>query len=317
MNLKKKPMGKIGGMDVDITLSFSSVIARCKVNICNTLFHVFFFKATSFSCLALLLNFVNNPSISLEHVTLFFNKSHIFYQQFFTFSVNHNTPTPVREPVSKPFRLRSGRFPDLMTCPSIWTFLQATIRDLKQQHWHAISPNLNNSQTKAIKSLKKRSDIVIKQSDKGGNIVLMTHSQYQSMCLTILNNRNCYRSIPQSLVSTFTSELRFDHGQIPFLELSIIKQPDGTLGNDLYRKPTAGNTLLHATSAHPKPLNKFGPFREPDCHSLRPFNRLSSSEFTPDFRFVFILMKLNNNNIPRGIFSHTWGFFYPMNPVNF
>lgn len=54
---------------------------------------MFFFISflSSFSCLALLLNFVNNPSISLEHVTLFFNKSHIFYQQFFTFSVNHVT----------------------------------------------------------------------------------------------------------------------------------------------------------------------------------------------------------------------------------
>lgn len=55
---------------------------------------------------------------------------------------------------------------------------------------------------------------------------------------------------------------KFDHGQIPFLELSIIKQPDGTLGNDLYRKPTAGNTLLHATSAHPKPLVCSIPFAQ-------------------------------------------------------
>lgn len=95
-----------------------------------------------------------------------------------------------------------------MTCPAIWVFLQTTIRDLKKQHWHGFSSNLDHSQTKALKSLQKCSDVVIKQSDKGGNIVLMTHNQYQSMCLTILNNRNWYCPISQSLVSSFAQELR-------------------------------------------------------------------------------------------------------------
>lgn len=40
--------------------------------------------------------------------------------------------TPTRGPVSKPFRLRSCKFLDLITCPAIWAFVQATIRDLKQ-----------------------------------------------------------------------------------------------------------------------------------------------------------------------------------------
>lgn len=42
--------------------------------------------------------------------------------------------------------------------------------------------------------------------------------------------------------------LQFDDDQIRFLDLVIIKQPEGTLSTDLYRKPTGGNTLLYATT---------------------------------------------------------------------
>lgn len=55
---------------------------------------------------------------------------------------------------------------------------------------------------------------------------------------------------------------KIDTKQISFLDLNIIKQPDGTLGTDLYRKPTAGNTLLFATSAHPTPLVRSIPYAQ-------------------------------------------------------
>lgn len=53
----------------------------------------------------------------------------------------------------------------------------------------------------------------------------------------------------------------FDNTQIPFLDLLIVKNPDGTLGTDLYRKSTAGDTLLH-TSAYPKPLVRSNPYAQ-------------------------------------------------------
>lgn len=55
---------------------------------------------------------------------------------------------------------------------------------------------------------------------------------------------------------------QFDKDQIPFLDLVIVKQLDGTLSTNLYRKPTAGNTLLYATSAHPKLLVRSNPFAQ-------------------------------------------------------
>lgn len=53
-----------------------------------------------------------------------------------------------------------------------------------------------------------------------------------------------------------------DDRQISFLDLMIIKQPDGTIGTDLYCKPTASNTLLHASSAHPRPLVRSIPYMQ-------------------------------------------------------
>ena len=116
-------------------------------------------------------------------------------------------PPSIRSP-RKLFRLPSRRFPDLMTCPSIWSFVQATIRDLKRQEWQKITPNLTNNQMKALKTLQKNPEIVIKQSDKGGNIVLMTHSFYQDMCLSILNNHHWYCRISSTLISSFSDELK-------------------------------------------------------------------------------------------------------------
>lgn len=54
----------------------------------------------------------------------------------------------------------------------------------------------------------------------------------------------------------------FDNVQIPFLDLYIFKQPDGKLNTNLYRKPTAGITLLHASSAHPSPLVRSIPYTQ-------------------------------------------------------
>lgn len=55
---------------------------------------------------------------------------------------------------TRQFQLLSRRFPNLMTCPAVWAFLHAAIRDLKQQHWHNIPSNLTPNQTKALKPYK-------------------------------------------------------------------------------------------------------------------------------------------------------------------
>ena len=51
---------------------------------------------------------------------------------------------------SKKFKPTSRKFPDLMTCPAIWAFLQQTIKDLKRSRWQSFHPNLTSNQQKAL-----------------------------------------------------------------------------------------------------------------------------------------------------------------------
>lgn len=51
---------------------------------------------------------------------------------------------------------------------------------------------------------------------------------------------------------SFTMEC--SQSSINFLDLMIYVDQESTLHSSLYRKASAGNTLLHASSAHPQPL---------------------------------------------------------------
>lgn len=63
-----------------------------------------------------------------------------------------------------------------------------------------------------------------------------------------------------------TFNLRFtmecSQSQIHFLDLVIGLQPNGQIYTALYRKPSSGNTILHAQSAHPEPLLRSIPFSQ-------------------------------------------------------
>lgn len=50
--------------------------------------------------------------------------------------------------------------------------------------------------------------------------------------------------------------------EITFLDVSIQKQINGRLCSEFYCKPTASNSLLHASSYHPKPLMASIPYSQ-------------------------------------------------------
>lgn len=61
---------------------------------------------------------------------------------------------------------------------------------------------------------------------------------------------NCMQQNTLNLKFTFT----YSETSVTFLDTIITKNADGSLSSGFFRKPTAGNTILHASSAHPRPL---------------------------------------------------------------
>lgn len=58
-----------------------------------------------------------------------------------------------------------------------------------------------------LRNLEKDPTIVIKPVDKGGNLVIMDHTQYLSMCLTLLSDRDAYKILDRDLTDTYCTEL--------------------------------------------------------------------------------------------------------------
>ncbi|XP_040196442.1 uncharacterized protein LOC120929219 [Rana temporaria] len=65
-------------------------------------------------------------------------------------------------------------------------------------------------------------------------------------------------------INKFNLFFTMSHNQseINFLDISIRKNPDGKINSTLFRKETAGNTILHAGSFHPEPLKRSIPFSQ-------------------------------------------------------
>lgn len=85
---------------------------------------------------------------------------------------------------------------------------------------------------------------------------------------------------------SFTSEIHAT--SLPFLDVRIIKSPEGTIQTTIYRKPTATNSLLHWQSSHPFALKKGIPYGQflrlrRNCTQLSDFKN-QASEMANRFR---------------------------------
>lgn len=97
-------------------------------------------------------------------------------------------------PPPQTYKPESCYFPVLQGNPNIWAFTQQVIKEIQSTTWqknYRLS-NLSKSQQRALTTLKKNHDIIIKLADKGGNIVIMDFKKYQKMVMDILRNREWY-----------------------------------------------------------------------------------------------------------------------------
>lgn len=74
--------------------------------------------------------------------------------------------------------------------------LQVT-KEIESSNWQQGSAsNLSKNLKQALHNLSFNKNIVIKPSDKGGNLVIMDTDQYERMCYDIILNKTWYRSVP-------------------------------------------------------------------------------------------------------------------------
>lgn len=97
------------------------------------------------------------------------------------------------------------------------------------------------------------------------NDVISWHRFIEDVLLIWGRNREELMEFMEALdQNKFNMKFTVDCNQssVTFLDVQIFINTDNTLGSSLYRKPTAGNTILHASSAHPQSLISSIPYSQ-------------------------------------------------------
>ncbi|XP_044142546.1 uncharacterized protein LOC122932281 isoform X1 [Bufo gargarizans] len=119
----------------------------------------------------------------------------------------HNR-TPGTGPFTK-LRPKSNRMPPPLSSEHIDIFLQLVTRDLDQLGYvRPRSFNLSVSEMEALRSLERDETIVIKPSDKGGNLVILDSLLYKNMCLDLLKDREGYEILHNNPTVMYLGELK-------------------------------------------------------------------------------------------------------------
>ena len=104
-------------------------------------------------------------------------------KEYFVDKNNEFIPNDIVRPKSK-FTPKSGRVPELDDISS-----EIKTMEIKEKRFR---DNLPNSERKALNELRKNDDIVIKEADKGGTIVIMSKTYYYEMVMEHLRDRTTY-----------------------------------------------------------------------------------------------------------------------------
>ncbi|XP_075172137.1 putative C-mannosyltransferase DPY19L4 [Anomaloglossus baeobatrachus] len=107
-------------------------------------------------------------------------------------------------------RGKSKKMPPQGDTLNIDIFLELVERDLKRiprKGGSNSESNLSSEEWSVLEELEKNDNLVLKPSDKGGNLVIMDHEKYLGMCQRILGDRNIYAVLPSNPMNDFESAL--------------------------------------------------------------------------------------------------------------
>lgn len=106
-------------------------------------------------------------------------------------------------------RPKSKQTPPLMDYSEIDIFQKVVSDELNtlSSTSPCLSSNLTSKEKNALVRLEKNNSFVIKQSDKGGNLVIMNHSIYKAIIRDLLSIEGTYRILDGDPSETFLSQL--------------------------------------------------------------------------------------------------------------
>lgn len=87
-------------------------------------------------------------------------------------------------------------------------FLELVQTDLEKVNWtQKIIDNLTTDERRALNDLQKKQNIVIKKSDKGGNVVLLNQRHYETEVKRLLSDKSTYKKLDNNSFSYLVREL--------------------------------------------------------------------------------------------------------------
>ncbi|CAJ0946046.1 unnamed protein product [Ranitomeya imitator] len=120
-----------------------------------------------------------------------------------------------------PHRNKSLKAPSFSLIPAIKIFFEMVKRDIMAMPIRVSGPsNLSIEEKRALMALQNNRDFIIKEADKGGNVVLWSTQHYEAEAKRQLNNLQYYQKLPSDPTSIFLS--KFEQLLHRALQLAII-----------------------------------------------------------------------------------------------
>lgn len=92
-----------------------------------------------------------------------------------------------------------------------------------------------------------------------------------------------------------------DSQEISFLDIRLKLEPDQTISTNVFRKPTAGNSLLHASSFHPTSVKMNIPYSQ-----YLHLTRICSNPKEFDQKADRLYLRLRERGYSKGCLQRTY-----------
>ncbi|XP_069609367.1 uncharacterized protein [Ranitomeya imitator] len=108
-----------------------------------------------------------------------------------------------------PHKNKSTVCPPLSTIPAVKIFFEMVKQDIEALPPRiGLMPNLTTQEQRALSDLRSNKEFLIREADKGGNVVLWPHSLYLEEASRQLCNQHFYRRLPSNPTGVFSTKLR-------------------------------------------------------------------------------------------------------------